>query len=105
MEAKAEERAALFYSFIDGSDGYYTNKIEPTYRSRINIPFRICNNEALEAKFLVDSTAANLLDLKSFKLDKGCRASFYNAMPVEGVRALIAFMTQFKADNPTPASE
>ena len=105
MEAKAVERSGLFYSYIDSSEGYYTNNVEPAYRSRINIPFRICDNEALEAKFLVDSTAANLLDLKSFKLDKGCRASFYNAMPVEGVRALITFMTQFKADNPAPASE
>jgi len=93
MEAKAVERSQLLYSFIDSSEGYFLNKTEAIYRSRINVPFRICNNDAMEAKFLAEATAANLIDLKGHRSVGGCRASLYNAMPVEGVHTLIAFMT------------
>ena len=76
------------------------NNVEAKYRSRINIPFRVCCDEALESKFLTQATAANLVDLKGHRSVGGCRASLYNAMPVEGVHALIAFMTTFKEQNP-----
>ena len=105
MQAKAAERSSLLYNYIDGSEGYYVNNVEARYRSRINIPFRICNNDELEAKFLTEATAANLVDLKGHRSVGGCRASLYNAMPVEGVQALITFMTDFKANNPRPAAE
>jgi len=81
------------------------NATEARYRSRINVPFRVCKNDALEAKFIAEATAANLVDLKGHRSVGGCRASLYNAMPVEGVHALIAFMTAFKAANPAPAAE
>lgn len=105
MQAKAAERSTLLYNYIDGSEGYYVNNVEARYRSRINIPFRICNNDELEAKFLTEASAANLVDLKGHRSVGGCRASLYNAMPVEGVQALITFMTNFKENNPRPAAE
>ena len=105
LQAKAVERSTLLYNYIDGSEGYYVNNVEARYRSRINVPFRICNNDELEAKFLSEATAANLIDLKGHRSVGGCRASLYNAMPLEGVQALIAFMTAFKENNPRPAAE
>lgn len=105
LQAKAAERSTLLYNYIDGSEGYYVNNVEARYRSRINVPFRICNNDELEAKFLAEATAANLIDLKGHRSVGGCRASLYNAMPLEGVQALIAFMTTFKENNARPAAE
>ena len=105
LQAKAVERSSLLYNYIDGSDGYFVNNVEARYRSRINIPFRICNNDAMETKFLTEATAANLIDLKGHRSVGGCRASLYNAMPVEGVNALIAFMAAFKEANAKLAAE
>jgi len=104
MQAKAAERSELLYNYIASSDGYYANNVEARFRSHINIPFRVCSDDALEAKFIAEATAANLVDLKGHRSVGGCRASLYNAMPVEGVHALIAFMEQFKAANPAPAA-
>ena len=104
MEANAVERSTLLYNYIDSSEGYYVNNTDAIYRSRINVPFRVCNDDALEAKFIAEATAANLIDLKGHRSVGGCRASLYNAMPVEGVQALIAFMTTFKENNPRPAA-
>ena len=102
MEANAIERSNLFYNYIDSTDGYYSNKVEARYRSRMNIPFRICDNEELEKRFIAEAAAAGLLDLfPSMKgpAAVGCRASFYNAMTMEGVHALIKFMTSFREIN------
>ena len=102
MQAKALERSTLLYNFIDSSEGYYVNNVETKFRSRTNIPFRVCANDDLEKKFIAESAAANLTDLAGHRSVGGCRASLYNAMPVEGVHALIAFMTTFKENNPRP---
>lgn len=59
----------------------------------------------MEAKFIAEAAAANLIELKGHRSVGGCRASLYNAMPKEGVEALIAFMTSFKENNPKPAAE
>ena len=103
MQARAAERSGLLYNYIDSSDGYYVNRVEARYRSKINVPFRVCSNDELEAKFIAEAAKANLIELKGHRSVGGCRASLYNAMPVEGVLALIAFMTQFKERNPTPS--
>lgn len=103
MQARAAERSGLLYNYIDSSEGYYVNNVEAKYRSKINIPFRVCSNDALEAKFIAEAAQANLIELKGHRSVGGCRASLYNAMPVEGVHALIAFMTQFKENNPAPS--
>lgn len=96
MQALAKERSELLYGYLDASDGYYINNVNPRYRSRINVPFRICNNNELEAKFIMEATAAGFIELKGHAAVGGIRASIYNAMPVEGVKALLVFMTLFR---------
>lgn len=90
----------MLYDFIDNSGGYYTNPVEPKYRSRMNIPFRVKKDENLEAKFVKEAAANGLLELKGHKSVGGCRASCYNAMPIEGVEKLVNFMKKFKDENP-----
>jgi phosphoserine aminotransferase len=80
---------------IDGSD-LYENRIQPARRSRMNVPF-LLRDESLNAAFLAESEAAGLLALKGHKSVGGMRASLYNAMPYEGVLALIDFMRDFEA--------
>jgi phosphoserine aminotransferase len=87
-------KAALLYQAIDGSDGYYRNPIDPSARSRMNVPFTLHDN-ALDAAFLKESEAAGLLALKGHKAIGGMRASLYNAVPLEAAHALTAFMQDF----------
>lgn len=96
----ADERSKMLYSYIDNSN-YYTNVVDKRYRSRINVPFRVMSNADLEAKFLKGAEALGLVELKGHRSTGGCRASCYNAMPIEGIKALIAYMEKFKAENPT----
>ena len=64
----------------------------------MNVVFRTVSDE-MDAKFVKEATAAGLTDLKGHRLVGGCRASIYNAMPMEGVEALIAFMKEFERVN------
>jgi phosphoserine aminotransferase len=89
-------KAALLYQAIDGSGGYYRNPIDPSARSRMNVPFTL-HDSALDAAFLKESEAAGLLALKGHKAIGGMRASLYNAVPLEAVQALTAFMQDFAA--------
>jgi len=100
MEAMATKRSQLLYNYIDGSDGYYSNGVNHKFRSRMNIPFRVKSNDDLEKKFIADSAKEGLLDLAGHRSVGGCRASLYNAMTIEGVEALMAFMDKFRAENP-----
>lgn len=99
MQELAEARSKMLYSYIDNSDGFYSNNVKPEFRSRMNIPFRVKSDEELEKKFLAQATAAGLLDLAGHRSVGGCRASLYNAMTIEGVEALVAFMKTFKEAN------
>jgi phosphoserine aminotransferase len=87
-------KAELLYRAIDASGGFYRNPVEPQWRSRMNVPF-VLANEALNDKFLVEAKAAALLSLKGHKSVGGMRASIYNAMPLQGVQALVGFMQDF----------
>ncbi len=89
-----DRKAAELYAAIDGSGGYYANHVDPAARSRMNVPF-VLHDAALDAPFLEESRAAGLLALKGHRALGGMRASIYNAMPYEGVRALIDFMHDF----------
>ncbi len=82
---------------IDSSD-FYSGAANKEDRSLMNVTFRI-NPEELEAKFIKESTAAGLIGLKGHRSVGGCRASIYNAMPIEGVKALVAFMEKFEKEN------
>jgi phosphoserine aminotransferase len=94
MERAAIEKSALLYDFIDASGGYYANRVARAARSRMNVPFFL-HDEALNAPFLEGAKAAGLLQLKGHKSVGGMRASLYNAMPLAGVQALVAYMQEF----------
>lgn len=92
-----EYKAGLLYDFIDNSS-FYTNRVEKRYRSIMNVPF-VTPNADLDAAFVKQATAEGLVSLKGHRLVGGMRASIYNAMPVEGVKALIEFMKKFEKEN------
>jgi phosphoserine aminotransferase len=94
IEARNIEKAALLYQAIDSS-GLYFNPVEPTCRSRMNVPFFL-RDPTLESAFLQGAEQAGLLQLKGHKSVGGLRASLYNAMPLAGVQALVAFMRSFE---------
>lgn len=94
MEAKSDEKAALLYNFIDSSD-FYSNPVEVSSRSRLNIPFLLADS-ALDKTFVAEAEAANLQQLAGHRSVGGMRASLYNAMPLEGVEALVSFMKDFE---------
>jgi phosphoserine aminotransferase len=87
-------KAALLYDAIDNS-AFYENRVQKEYRSRMNVPFFL-RDESLNATFLSEAKAAGLLQLKGHKSLGGMRASIYNAMPIEGVQALVTFMREFE---------
>ena len=98
LEAMAQRnrvKADLLYAAIDAS-GFYSNAISPSDRSLMNVPFHLAEPE-LDAAFLAGAEAAGLLQLKGHRLVGGMRASIYNAMPIEGVQALVAYMKDFEA--------
>lgn len=95
MERRAVAKAELLYGYIDGS-GYYVNKVAPGCRSRMNVPFFLPDDRLNEA-FLAGAKERGLLQLKGHKSVGGMRASLYNAMPVEGVQALVDYMREFAA--------
>ncbi|MGV3344837.1 3-phosphoserine/phosphohydroxythreonine transaminase [Enterobacteriaceae bacterium LUAb1] len=88
-----QAKAELLYSTIDNSD-FYQNDIAVTNRSQMNIPFQL-KDPALDKRFLEESFAAGLHALKGHRVAGGMRASIYNAMPLEGVKALTDFMSDF----------
>jgi phosphoserine aminotransferase len=94
MAERNREKAELLYQTIDGSGGYFSNPIERSDRSRMNARFTL-HDASLDATFLKESEAAGLLALKGHKALGGMRASLYNAVPVEAVQALSAFMRDF----------
>lgn len=87
-------KAELLYGAIDGSEGYYRSPVDVAARSRMNVPFTL-HDAALDDAFLSDAKAAGLLSLKGHRAVGGMRASIYNAMPLEGVQALVDFMVDF----------
>ena len=85
------------YKAIDQSE-LYLNHIETQYRSKMNIPFWL-KDDSLNEKFLKESEAAGLTALQGHRIVGGMRASIYNAMPIEGVQALVDFMQEFEKRN------
>jgi len=94
IEARNTEKAKLLYDTIDAS-GFYLNKVEPAVRSRMNVPFFLAD-ETRNEDFLAGAKARGLLLLKGHKSVGGMRASIYNAVPLEGVKALVEYMKDFE---------
>ncbi len=94
MEKTNIAKAELLYSAIDGSEGFYLCPVDKKNRSRMNVPFTL-KDASLDGEFLKQADARGLLQLKGHRSVGGMRASIYNAMPVEGVKALVTFMGEF----------
>jgi phosphoserine aminotransferase len=88
-------KAAILYDFLDAS-GFYTSPVAKADRSLMNAPFRL-PNEALDDAFLKGAQAQGMVQLKGHRSVGGMRASIYNAMPIAGVQALVAYMREFEA--------
>ena len=97
MKVYNEKKAAVLYDFLDESK-MFRGTVRKEDRSLMNIPF-ITGNGELDAKFVREAKAAGFENLKGHRSVGGMRASIYNAMPVEGVEKLVAFMKRFEADN------
>jgi phosphoserine aminotransferase len=91
------KKAKLLYDYLDAQD-FYSNPVAREDRSRMNVPFRL-RDDALDKKFLAEAEARGLSQLKGHRSVGGMRASIYNAMPMEGVEALLEFLEEFRAKN------
>jgi len=98
MGARNRAKAERLYGYIDGS-GYYSNPVVASCRSWLNVPFRLPRAE-LEAVFAAEAKESGLTNLEGHRSVGGMRASLYNAMPLAGVEALVAFMRDFAARHP-----
>lgn len=92
-----KKKAKILYDFLDSSK-LFKGTVVPEDRSLMNVPF-VTGDEELDKKFVAESKAAGLVNLKGHRTVGGMRASIYNAMPVEGVEKLVEFMKKFEAEN------
>ena len=95
IEKRNVAKAKLLYDYLDQS-GFYKNSVNPKDRSRMNVPFTL-KNSSFDEKFLSGAEERGMVQLKGHRSVGGMRASIYNAMPAEGVRALVTYMQEFEA--------
>lgn len=98
VEKMNEEKAKVVYDAIDNSGGFYKPHAVAANRSRMNIPFTLPSDE-LTDKFVAEAKSRDMIELKGHRSVGGCRASIYNAFPIEGCRALADFMKEFMNQN------
>ena len=97
MHQKNLDKAKVMYDFLDGSR-MFTGTVEPEFRSLMNIPF-VTESKELDTEVVAATKAAGYDNLKGHKSVGGLRASVYNAMPKEGVEALVEFLKKFEAEH------
>ena len=97
MKRRNEEKAKILYDFLDSSKLFH-GTVVPKDRSLMNVPF-VTGDKEMDAKFVAEAAKAGLVNLKGHRTVGGMRASIYNAMPKEGVEALVAFMKKFEEEN------
>lgn len=97
MQKRNIAKAKVLYDFLDESK-LFKGTVRKKDRSLMNVPF-VTGDKDMDAKFIKEATAAGFVNLKGHRTVGGMRASIYNAMPIEGVEKLVAFMKQFEADN------
>ena len=95
IERRNIAKAKLLYDYLEQSK-FFMSPVEPRDRSRMNVPFKL-KNEALDEDFLKGAKAGGMVQLKGHRSVGGMRASIYNAMPIEGVQCLVAYMREFEA--------
>ena len=94
MKEVNEKKAKILYDFLDESK-LFAGTVRKEDRSLMNVPF-VTGSEELDAKFVKEAAAAGFVNLKGHRTVGGMRASIYNAMPIEGVEKLVAFMKEFE---------
>ena len=97
MKERNEKKAKVLYDYLDSSS-LFKGTVEPNSRSLMNVPF-VTGDKELDAKFVKEAEAAGFVNLKGHRSVGGMRASIYNAMPIEGVEALVDFMKKFEKEN------
>jgi phosphoserine aminotransferase len=97
MEAHNKTKAAILYDFLDNS-AFYRNPVAKEDRSLMNVPFKL-KDESLDDAFLKGAQAKGMIQLKGHRSVGGMRASIYNAMPIEGVKALVQYMKEFEVQH------
>ncbi len=97
MKELNERKAKILYDFLDSSE-LFKGTVVPEDRSLMNVPF-VTGDADLDAKFVKEATAAGFINIKGHRTVGGMRASIYNAMPIEGVEKLVAFMKKFEEEN------
>ena len=97
MYERNQKKASVLYDFLDGSK-LFKSPVAKEDRSLMNVPF-VTGDEELDAKFVKEAAAAGFVNIKGHRSVGGMRASIYNAMPIEGVEALVAFMKKFEEEN------
>jgi len=97
MKKINEEKAAILYDFLDQSK-LFSGPVDKKSRSLMNVPF-VTGNDELDAKFITEASKKGLKTLKGHRTVGGMRASIYNAMPIQGVQALVEFMKEFEEKN------
>ena len=97
MKEKNEAKAKVLYDFLDSSR-LFQGTVRKEDRSLMNVPF-VTGDKELDAKFIKAADAAGFVNLKGHRSVGGMRASIYNAMPIEGVEALVTFMKKFEEEN------
>ena len=97
MKERNEKKAKLLYDYLDSSK-LFKGTVEKDSRSLMNVPF-VTGDKDLDGKFVKEAKEAGLENLKGHRTVGGMRASIYNAMPYEGVEALVAFMKKFEEEN------
>ena len=97
IEIRNIAKAALLYDYLDQSR-FFVSPVAKQDRSRMNVPFKL-KNEALDEEFLKGAKQRGMVQLKGHRSVGGMRASIYNAMPIEGVKQLVAYMREFESEN------
>ena len=97
MKERNEKKAKVLYDYLDSSK-LFKGTVEPASRSLMNVPF-VTGDKELDAKFVKEAEAAGLVNLKGHRTVGGMRASIYNAMPIEGVEALVEFREKFEKEH------
>ena len=95
MAAHNQAKASLLYDYLAGT-AFYSNPVAPADRSLMNVPFKL-RSDTLDEAFLNGAQARGMVQLKGHRSVGGMRASIYNAMPIDGVAALVAYMKEFEA--------
>ncbi|MBQ2837669.1 MAG: aminotransferase class V-fold PLP-dependent enzyme, partial [Peptococcaceae bacterium] len=99
MQKLNEQKAKILYDFLDQSE-LFRGTVVPEDRSLMNVPFVLPTDE-LNKQFIKEAEANGMVNLKGHRTVGGMRASIYNAMPIEGVEKLVAFMKEFEEKNKT----